>query len=174
MDDLVANFADQSIKAPDDLLNSFSDHKTESPNEDAYKYHFVDGSPAGSEHGRVAHPTAYPSMENNDSLLHIEEEGQQSTDYENENENENETGYNADIDEDDDAPAPSDNGENGFDDFAQRLIRLHRQDIDRDELLTVRALSSILTRPTNFKCSTATPSGKYGLEKSVKRECSRW
>ena len=41
MDDLLDNFASSGLEAPD-----------EAPDDGDYKYHFVDGSPVGSEHTR--------------------------------------------------------------------------------------------------------------------------
>ena len=46
----------------EDLLNSFAEQSMGTPTEEGYKYHFVDGSPAGSEHARRGSP-AVPAEE---------------------------------------------------------------------------------------------------------------
>ena len=200
MDDLLNNFA------MDDLLNNFAHQRTqshtderfaqqilESPTEENYIYHFVDGSPEGSEHGRSHQPAAAASaeMRNSDPFFHIEDaDSPQATGGENEDERD----YHADIEDDDeDDYIYERNGTSNFDDYhhnintesanpdrlshwqlqyptfemrapenkaansetlklpsvlgdkeqeadslSQHLRQLHRQDIERDELLMVK------------------------------------
>ena len=179
----------------DDLLNSFA-HQSIDPStepEEEYIHHFVDGSPAGSEHESRLH-TAVTS--NDDLFLHNEAfEIQAGTD----SAIEDEANYNADVDEDEgeddehgrdetfhheayrdnlnpgashnhksffkddtnglypsipsqddedntraaygdveQTTASSGDDQNRMDDFAKHLRQLHRQDMERDDLLTVR------------------------------------
>ena len=167
----------------DDLLCNFATDNIDSPNENDYKYHFVNDSPAPLELDRPAHPAPIPEQPKG---------GEQA----------DEGDYSADIDEDDDdfeldhdplsrsdaylstpASYANDNGnslyvndtanldrsyphqngttrhvpnfnnnkasqdtkpplvvrgdEQGLDEFKKHLRRFHRQDFDRDELLTV-------------------------------------
>lgn len=178
MDDLLINFADQSIESP-------------SEEEEGYKYHFTNGSPAGSEHAvQVGPAAAAPAASNHDDPFPHNEASsiQKGTS----SGAEDEANYNADIDDDDDddygreeatytdvhfssfhnkdynAPqthdvqrgatngnvkrssGSSNQGQNGLDDIGQHLRRLHRQDAERDEILTVRALQQASSRPCNM------------------------
>lgn len=196
-----------------DLLDNFANQGLDSPTEEDYKYHFVDGSPAGSQHETSIDltATALPRPSNEDPFFSIDSHQDIS------DENEDERYYNADIDEDDDelrrgeasldeaspdeayrkkptnkasypskppfetdkdlnqfihgpdhgafptygansrevysnvesSLAVSDDEKNGLNGFAQHLRRLHRQDIERDELLKVRALPSARLLMTN-------------------------
>lgn len=195
MDDLLDNFA--NIEFPN----------IDTPSEEHYIYHFVDESPAPSEHNRPVHHTTPAEPTNETSFFNVESPPPyQST----ADENVDEGNYNADIDDDDDddddvfghgphrashfggdnptnasdnrkpllinnttsldrpyrnpndriielhdlsgrkesgdfkpASAPNDD-EQDSDGFKQHLRRLHRQDLERDELLTVRPLPSPL------------------------------
>ena len=143
----------------DDLLDNFAN--MDSPNVEStigegYIYHFVDESPAPLEHNRPVHPTMTAQPNNYTSFVNIESPPPyQSTG----GENEDEGNYNADIDDDDDdddvfgsglgrkepgyfkpASALRDDGQD-LGGFEQHLRRFHRQDLERDDLLTVRPLS---------------------------------
>ena len=85
----------------DDLLNSFANANMDSPTEDSYKYHFLGGSPAGSEHDRPVHPAPAISAgpNNHDSIL---DSGTPALHQATGSVNEDEADYNADIDDDDD------------------------------------------------------------------------
>ena len=146
----------------DDLLDNFAN--TDSPNvesttEEDYIYHFVDESPAPLEHNRPVHPTMTAQPNNYTSSVNIESPPPYQSIG---GENEDEGNYNADIDDDDDDDDVFGNGlggkESGLikpasalrDDgqdlasFEQHLRRFHRQDLERDDLLAVRPLSSPL------------------------------
>ena len=170
MDDLLMNFANQSIESP-------------SEEEESYKYHFTNGSIAGSEHAvQVGPAAAAPAALNHHDPFPTNgvSSNQKGTSFD----AEDEANYNGDIDDDDDdeygreqatdtrvhhpplhnkdysAPqthgvergatngnlkrssASSDEGENGLDGITQHLRRLHRQDAERDDVLIVRALPS--------------------------------
>ena len=127
----------------------------ESPTEEEYKYHFLDDSLPGSEHAMPINPAAATSAK--DPFFEDEAsgvQGQRGTSFE------DEADYNADIDDIDD-----DNEEYGpeemtdevgyvrvteateaashkdLNEFAQHLRRLHRQDMERDEVFTVSSIS---------------------------------
>lgn len=208
MDDLLTNFTDLSTMssfAMDDTKNNFTDHEIESPNEEGYKYHFLDGSPAGSEHEKSLPlvTAASAGLSNGGPFFDIEATASPQATA---GVDEDEEDYNADLDDDDDddhhgrgeatryeaygknpsngasynenslrenhtddrdrkvhrqssttfamrgvndkgtyeqrepSPALSDDGQDASDDssFARYLYRLHGQDKERDELLTVR------------------------------------
>ena len=168
MDDLLINFADQSIESP-------------SEEEEGYKYHFTNGSLAGSEHAVQVGPAAAApvALIPDDSFPTNEASRIQKWTS---SVAEDEANYNADIDDDDDdkygrqeatdtdvhfssfhnkdhnaaqthvvrkgatngivkrSSASSIEGQNGLDSIDQHLRRLRRQDAERDEILTVRAL----------------------------------
>lgn len=124
----------------------------ESPTEEGYKYHFLDGSPPGSPHAMpmssaTAAPANDPFFENEPS----EVKGRPGPSFV------DEADYNADVDDngDDDEdfgheevtheveyvrPTETTGGAsyNESDGLVERLRRLHSQDTERDELLTVR------------------------------------
>ena len=83
----------------DDLLNNFADQSIKSPIEEDYIYHFFDSSPAGSGSNRPVRPApAAPAIDNNDPFFDIEDPvSLQATGGANEDERD----YNADIDDDD-------------------------------------------------------------------------
>lgn len=112
----------------DDLLDNFATHRLDSPPEETYKYHFVEDSPAASEHAMPLRPETPATHD--DPIFDNEASGVQKVTT---SEDEDEGDYNADVDEDDDE---SDDGQDGLNGFAQHLQRLHRQDMERDELLT--------------------------------------
>ena len=210
MDDLLNSFADHSITnnlvndptnndITDNLSNNITDQTIQSPTEEGYIYHFVNGSPAGSGHERLicadsdipastltqtqvpltngaikSHtdfeeidPVTTASAGKDDTFFDIEKESHQSIG----DENTDEADYNTDIDENDDDLAVNNDRQNDLDGFAQHLRRLRRQDMERDELLTVRLLSSVLMKSADSKRPTATLSRKSGLEEGAKGEC---
>lgn len=100
MDDLLSNFADHNFAE-----HNFADQSIESSTEECYKYHFVNDSPAGSEHNRPVRPTATTSAGpcNRDSLFDIEDPAPyQATG----NQDDDEEDYNADIEENTDDYEP--------------------------------------------------------------------
>ena len=103
----------------DDLLDNFATHRLDSPPEETYKYHFVEDSPPASEHAMPVRPETAATLSHDDKVITSEDE--------------DEGDYNADVDEDDDE---SDDAQDELNVFAQHLQRLHRQDMERDELLT--------------------------------------
>ncbi|CAD6578866.1 MAG: hypothetical protein ASARMPREDX12_008998 [Alectoria sarmentosa] len=103
----------------DDLLDNFATNRLDSPPEETYKYHFVEDSPPASEHAMLVRPETPATLNHDDKLITSEDE--------------DEGDYNADVDEDDDE---SDDAQDELNGFAQHLQRLHRQDMERDELLT--------------------------------------
>lgn len=92
MDDLLSNFADQSIELQ---------QRIESPVEDGYKYHFLGDSPVGFEHDRPVRqaPAASAAPDNNDPFFHVEAPVSRQAAVSGK---EDEGDYNADIDDDDD------------------------------------------------------------------------
>lgn len=82
----------------DDLLDNFTSHDLNSPAEEGYKYHFVDGSTAGSEHETSIHPAAAASRGPNKDNPFFSTGSHPTTDGESEDDGE----YNADVDDDDD------------------------------------------------------------------------
>ena len=162
MDDLLDNFA--NIDSPN----------MESTSEEGYIYHFVDESPAPLEHNRPVHPTTIAGEPNNHtSFFNIESPPPyQSTGGE--NEDEGDYNADIDDDDDDDVFGPGthkasqfrayrenptidagDRRESGGvkpspaisddeQDLKQHLRKLHRQDLERDELIAVRPLPSPL------------------------------
>ncbi len=161
----------------DDLMDNFADANIESPTEEVYIHHFINGSPVASEHER---PTAAFSAKPSGRDPFFDDEAADS--HQATARNEDEGDYNADIDDDDEPgheryhkdltsalgdyvyPFPNDdcdqfeerlvNGgatdavaypslatsgdeQDSNHGFSQHLLRLHRQDSERDELLTV-------------------------------------
>ena len=104
----------------DDLLDNFANQRLDSPTEEGYKYHFVNGSPAGSQHERPE-PLEMPTSAGPSPFF--------------ETPSEDEANYNADVEE-------SDDGQGLSDGLSQHLQQFHRQDLERDQLLTVRTSPS--------------------------------
>lgn len=184
----------------DDLLENFASRSLRSTSEEGYKYHFINGSPVGSEHAMPIGPSAPTLVGSNNEASSIQKQTGPAVENEADYNFEDETDYNADVDDDSDeygheeatheadhadypgdltnrasyektplsendhkyldrffhnpdthsvdgrsahgsivpSPALSDDGQDRLDGFAQHLRRLHRQDMERDELLTVR------------------------------------
>ena len=100
MDDLISNFAHQSMGSPEDgykyhfrhqslespIENDYKHHpqhqSMEPPTEYEYKYHFRDGSPAGSIHGGAVQPATSASARptNRDLFLTAEATGGEKKD----------------------------------------------------------------------------------------------
>ena len=163
----------------DDLLEHFASSGLESPDDGDYKYHFVNGSPVGSEHTRPVAliSTATPERSPKPTTREKDYEGD-IDDYDDEDyyERENHGAYpesslngtaqrevlqleigTASLDrsfpQQNNHPvepkeilqranygnfSPSSVSVNeGLDEFASQLRHIHRQDLERDELLTV-------------------------------------
>ena len=108
------NFANHNIETPNN----------DSPSEDEYKYHFVNGSPAASEHDRPVNSAAATSAgpSNQKLFFNIEASTPQPTTG---RENEDEGDYNADIDDDDD---------DDDDDFERGRERASRFDVYQENV----------------------------------------
>ena len=163
----------------DDLLDNFASSGLESPDDGDYKYHFVNGSPVGSEHARpvalisTATPEPSPQATTGENDYEGDIDDDNDDDYERENygaypespvngtvqrevlQLEMETAnlgrsfphQNHHSVEPKDISHRANNGDvqpplvpivDGLDDFATQLRHLHRQDKQRDVLLTVR------------------------------------
>lgn len=171
--------------AMEDLLDNFASQSLDSPSEEGYKYHFVNGSPTGSQHARPAATASPASVGPSPQATGGEKEyeGDVDNDDDDDDDDENER-YDADLEGTNGASYPQNarfedidyhsfephgasSGANygnaeislspsddGWDGFALHLRRLHRQDMERDELLTVGVPSSplvesVLTLPNS-------------------------
>ena len=163
----------------DDLLDNFASSGLDSPDDGDYKYHFVNGSPVGSEHTRpvalisTATPERSPKATTGEKDYEGDIDDDDDDDY---YERENDGAYSktpvngtaqrevlqleiqaASLDrsfphqnhhsvEPNDTSQQANYGnfqsplnsiDDGLDDFASQLRHLHRQDKERDVLLTV-------------------------------------
>ena len=85
----------------EDLLSTFADQSMESPSEESYKYYFIDGSPAGSEHAMpISRAATAPAGSSHDDQFPANEASSNQKGIS--SGVEDEANYNADIDDDDD------------------------------------------------------------------------
>ena len=115
-----------SSSAMEDLLSSFADQSMESASEEGYKYHFIDGSPAGSEHAMpVSHAATAPAGSSHDDPFPANEASSNQKGIS--SGVEDEANYNADIDDDDDDD-DDDAGVYGREEATQEVRYVHHNE----------------------------------------------